>query len=277
MSHEHTSERGLSYLTAGDGTAGTALLLHSLGTDRHLWDEVAPRLVAAGLRVLAPDSRGHGASSVRMDGDQGLWVSDLLGLLDEERIATCHLVGVSMGAAQALEFALAAPDRVERMVLAGAFGSLPPEQASAKVEGLSRGAAELGLSNWAERYTRDTLFTDDETVHAALRSSISRMTLGDYVASAHACFAPRSAPLCTITTATLVVNGEFDVKTPRTMATALADELADAVVVNLPEAGHLPPADRPAEFAALVLDHLLADSAPLGTRARGSAPERTTP
>lgn len=277
MPEGRTSTRGISYLADGEGSAGVALLLHSLGTDRHLWDGVAPLLVGAGLRVLVPDSRGHGATAVPMDGDQRIWVDDLVGLLDEEQVSSCHLVGVSMGAAQALELALAVPDRIGRMVLAGAFGSLPADEAAAKVEGLSRGAAEHGLAAWADRYAEGTLFTTDEAAHASLRRSISSMTLDDYVASAKACFAARSAPLSQVGTVTLVVSGELDVKTPRTMAVALADELADARVVDLPGAGHLPPSDRPLEFASLVLDHLLqgADGALEGASASTSG--RTTP
>lgn len=277
MPDGRTSTRGITYLADGEGTAGTALLLHSLGTDRHLWDGVAPLLVEAGLRVLVPDSRGHGATAVPMDGDQNAWVGDLVGLLDEEQVDTCHLVGVSMGAAQALELALAAPDRIGRMVLAGAFGSLPTEEAAAKAEGLSRGAAEHGLAAWADRYAKGTLCTTDEAAHASLRRSISSMTLDDYVASARACFAARSAPVSRIGTVTLVVCGELDVKTPRAMAVALAEELANARVVDLSGAGHLPPLDRPLQFASLVLDHVLtgADGALEG--ASPSVAQRMTP
>jgi alpha/beta hydrolase fold len=44
----------------GDGPA--VLVLHGLASNARIWDGVGPRLVGAGLRVVALDLRGHGAS-----------------------------------------------------------------------------------------------------------------------------------------------------------------------------------------------------------------------
>src|SRR4029453_16181489 len=44
----------------GEGPA--VLLLHGLASNARIWDGVGPRLVGAGLRVVALDLRGHGAS-----------------------------------------------------------------------------------------------------------------------------------------------------------------------------------------------------------------------
>ncbi|MGH9020550.1 MAG: alpha/beta fold hydrolase, partial [Acidimicrobiales bacterium] len=46
-----------------DGDGPTALLLHGWPDTARLWDDVAPRLVAAGFRVATPDLRGCGRSS----------------------------------------------------------------------------------------------------------------------------------------------------------------------------------------------------------------------
>ena len=44
------------------GSGQPVLLLHGLASNARIWDGVAPRLVGAGLRVVALDLRGHGAS-----------------------------------------------------------------------------------------------------------------------------------------------------------------------------------------------------------------------
>ncbi len=55
-----TSGVGLSVRHAGKGPA--VLLLHGFPDSHRLWAEVAPRLMAAGCRVLVPDLRGFGRS-----------------------------------------------------------------------------------------------------------------------------------------------------------------------------------------------------------------------
>ena len=44
------------------------VLLHGLASNARIWDGVAPRLVGAGLRVVALDLRGHGESDQPDDG-----------------------------------------------------------------------------------------------------------------------------------------------------------------------------------------------------------------
>src|SRR5262245_27176819 len=51
----------IAYVDQGQGEP--VLLLHGFGGTKEGWQEaVAPRLMAAGFRVVAYDARGHGAS-----------------------------------------------------------------------------------------------------------------------------------------------------------------------------------------------------------------------
>jgi len=47
---------------AGSRPRPTALFLHAGGETRRVWSPIAPTLVAAGWRTVAPDLRGHGSS-----------------------------------------------------------------------------------------------------------------------------------------------------------------------------------------------------------------------
>lgn len=47
----------------GGGRGAPVVLFHSLAAHCHWWDWTAPRLAAAGRRVIALDFRGHGASA----------------------------------------------------------------------------------------------------------------------------------------------------------------------------------------------------------------------
>jgi pimeloyl-ACP methyl ester carboxylesterase len=99
------------------GGGRPVLLVHGFPTSRALWKGVAPRLAAAGLRVLAPDLIGYGdspgAEDVGME-NQAQW---LLELLDERGIGQVSLVAHDVGTAAAQILAVRAPGRVRVLVL----------------------------------------------------------------------------------------------------------------------------------------------------------------
>jgi pimeloyl-ACP methyl ester carboxylesterase len=89
----------LNVHTAGTGPA--ILLLHGFPDSNALWRGVAPLLVSAGYRVVAPDQRGFGAS----DAPPGTAnyrveciVRDAVRLLDALDIEDAHVVGHDWGA-----------------------------------------------------------------------------------------------------------------------------------------------------------------------------------
>jgi 3-oxoadipate enol-lactonase len=93
------------------------VLSHSIGTDHRVWDAQVAPLVAAGLRVVRYDHRGHGASPTPPGpyaiGDLG---ADVLALLDTLEVASASVVGISLGGMVALWLGAHAPGRVDRLV-----------------------------------------------------------------------------------------------------------------------------------------------------------------
>ena len=79
-------------------------------------------LVQSGRRVIALDNRGHGASAKPHDPaayESNIMAADVLALMDHLRIWQADVIGYSMGARIAAHLALAAPERVRRLVLGG--------------------------------------------------------------------------------------------------------------------------------------------------------------
>jgi pimeloyl-ACP methyl ester carboxylesterase len=103
------------------------LLLHGFLEHAHGWDFVAPRLAAAGLRPIAVDWRGHGDSDwVGAGGyyhfaDYAADLASLLRALGDK----AALVGHSMGAGAALQYAGTEPERVTHVACVDALG--PPD------------------------------------------------------------------------------------------------------------------------------------------------------
>src|SRR3954452_18625148 len=99
----------------GDAVAvpETVVLLHGFAGTGRLWDPVVARLDAERYRPLAPDLRGHGTAAARHPISFQGCVEDVLGLVAHP----FTLIGYSMGGRIALQAALAAPERVDRLVL----------------------------------------------------------------------------------------------------------------------------------------------------------------
>jgi pimeloyl-ACP methyl ester carboxylesterase len=95
------------------GAGGPAVFLHGYGLCVAHWAPLVSRL--AGVRSLLLDAPGHGeADAVNFNGvDLRAWYKEMLtGCLDALGIEQVCLIGHSMGAMQALWFALDAPNRV---------------------------------------------------------------------------------------------------------------------------------------------------------------------
>jgi pimeloyl-ACP methyl ester carboxylesterase len=105
--------RSAALISDAVGVPETVVLLHGFAGTGRLWDPVVARLDAERYRPLAPDLRGHGAASSRRPVSFEAIVEDVLGLVAHP-FALC---GYSMGGRIALRVALAAPERVERLVL----------------------------------------------------------------------------------------------------------------------------------------------------------------
>jgi pimeloyl-ACP methyl ester carboxylesterase len=100
------------------GSGQAVALLHGLASNARIWDGVAPRLVGAGLRVVALDQRGHGESEQPDNGygfaTLGQDLSSALAGLGLERPV---LVGHSWGASVALQYAADRPGALAGLAL----------------------------------------------------------------------------------------------------------------------------------------------------------------
>jgi len=110
----------LHYVDAGSGSV--VVLLHGLADDVGVWESVMPAL-ATKHRVIALDQIGFGRSDKPLLGYRaGTFVDFLDGFLNELKIDRASLVGNSLGGWIAANFALAHPERIDRLVLCDAAG-----------------------------------------------------------------------------------------------------------------------------------------------------------
>ena len=106
------------YIEQGEGFP--LILLHGNGEDvSYFVNQMEP--FAKHFRVIAIDTRGHGQSprgnapfTIRQ------FAEDLLGFMDLHHIDKAHILGFSDGGNIAMVYALAHPERVEKLILNGA-------------------------------------------------------------------------------------------------------------------------------------------------------------
>jgi pimeloyl-ACP methyl ester carboxylesterase len=109
-----------------DGPEGgpVVVMIHGLSTPSYVWDAVVPGLTALGFRVLRFDLYGRGFSDrLASRSDSGRYVDQLDGLLEALGVTgRVSLIGFSMGARIAVDFAAKDADRVEHLCLVAPAG-----------------------------------------------------------------------------------------------------------------------------------------------------------
>ena len=106
----------MAYTDQGEGPA--LLLLHGHAYDRTMWDRQVEVFSGRGLRVIAPDLRGFGASEIT----EGIvyteeFADDVAGLLDHLGVREAVVVGFSMAGQIAMELLHRHPGRVRALVI----------------------------------------------------------------------------------------------------------------------------------------------------------------
>lgn len=114
--------RAMAYLQLGDPAGRPVLYCHGYPGSRleaRLAANAAGRL---GLRLLAPDRPGFGASSFQKGRRLGDWAADVAELADRSMLERFDVVGVSGGGPYALACAAGFPERVTGLALVASLG-----------------------------------------------------------------------------------------------------------------------------------------------------------
>jgi 3-oxoadipate enol-lactonase/4-carboxymuconolactone decarboxylase len=241
-----------------DGPPGGAplVLLHSLGTNGHVWDPQIAEL-ARSFRVIRPDLRGHGLTSCTPGPySMAQFAADLAGLLEALGVARAHIGGISIGGMIAQEFAAAYGARVASLILCDTAMAIPPAEnwllraAKVRAEGISA-IEEPVIANWVTAAFMGSAET------AGLRAMLTRTPVEGYAAGCEAiAAADLSAGTAGLKCPALVIVGDQDRPTPVAAAQALQTAIAGAVLTIIAGAAHIPTVEKPAEVTAAILDFL---------------------
>lgn len=100
------------------GKGPILIFLHGLGASTQQAKELSSRI--KGRRIISMDFRGHGKTKrfiTASDAQMDVFAKDLSNLMQYLGIEECELAGLSLGAAIALKYTLANPEKIKKLVL----------------------------------------------------------------------------------------------------------------------------------------------------------------
>jgi len=250
----------IHYIEAGSGP--NVILLHGLGGDSSNWALTVPAL-ASKYHVWAPDQIGFGASDKPLINYRVATLVDFLeGFCKKTGIDKAAVVGNSLGGWTAMAFALAHPERMEKLVLVDSagysFAKSPIKPTRQMLAGLNPSTVDgakavLGLifankslvtqANaemlFADHMRKNDGYTIDQFIDAILR--------GDDVLD---------GKLGGIKVPTLVLWGRGDQLTALASGEQFAKDIAGAQLTVLDGCGHVPQMECAAPFNAALTKFL---------------------
>jgi len=243
------------------GSGFPLVLVHGLGYARWGWEPVADRL-AEQFEVILLDNRGIGES----DAPPGPYTAaemaaDTLRVMDEASIERAHLVGTSLGGMIAQELALAAPERVDKLVLVSTTPGGPnaPPMPEVTVR-LFVETKSLEPSVALRRFVENALGAGaanglvERILEHRVRTAQPFSAWAAQAAAGTAFDAWERLP--GLDAPTLVLHGTADnVVDPRN-AELLAARIPGARMELFPGCGHLPPWEQPERFVEVVEEFL---------------------
>ncbi len=248
----------LYYEVQGEGSP--VVLIHGGQMDHRIWDEQVA-LLAQDRRVVGYDIRGFGSSPAR--NRFYAHYEELAGLLDHLEIERADLVGLSLGGEIAIDFAIAYPDRVRRLVavapaLSGFDWSPDFGQGFvAVVEALQDGDEEKAVELWMTDPMMQPA-NENPTVGPVIRR-IVRENIGCWLVNPNyeKALRPRAAKrLGEVKAPTLVIIGDRDAPDLKRVCDKLVQEVTGARKVVILGAGHIVNMERPHEFNRALLDFI---------------------
>lgn len=247
-------------VAGGEGEGPWLILAHSLATHRGLWQ---PQIAALRdhFRILSFDMRGHGASTA----PEGAYsfeqlAADVVGLMDALKIEAASYVGLSIGGMVGQFLGLLAPQRFERLVLAGVSSHIPAAGAALwdeRIATVRDQGMEVMVDATLERWFTPSFRAAQPELMARVGEMIRATPVAGYIGCGRALQTlDITARLAAITTPTLVLAGAEDTGTPVAASRTVAESIPGARFETIPAASHLACLEQPEAFNRLLLEFL---------------------
>ncbi len=253
-------ELRIHYDTSGDTSGevsgdaqsdkGVLVFAHGFTLDRRLWQGQL-EYFKSDYYSVAFDSRGHGLSDAPETGySRDHRETDLKALVDELKLEKFHLVGLSMGGATAIGFALDYPERLESLTLVSS--GVTAYNPTRHQDKLTKMAREQGVEAARERWITSTLryYLDKPgTARELLETMMKEHSAAPWQDPNRGNYNHRNdlELLKDMSVRTLILVGEHD-RNFIPMGERLLEAIAGSKLEVIPEVGHIINLEIPEQF-----------------------------
>jgi pimeloyl-ACP methyl ester carboxylesterase len=245
------------------GKGPPVILVHGGQMDRRMWDFQFD-LLARDYHAIRYDIRGFGKSDV--PARPYSYADDQKSLMKHLGLQKASIVGLSLGAAIATDFAIIYPDSVRALVLVcPGLGGFKFEDKANDLRAVVDAAREENYDKVSELWLQNP-FMSVAMEHADLRPRLRALSRDN----AHCWLnnplllrrmTPTAAErLGEIRAPTLVIDGGRDVSDIHKIVAKLSAEIPGAKQEVLKDCGHIAPMEEPEAFSKLLLEFLKAHS-----------------
>jgi len=255
----------IHYQTRGEGP--DLVLLMGFGADGDVWEKHASAYEKH-FRCIIPDNRGVGKSD-QPDGPYStkMMANDTLAVMDHANVGSAHIAGISMGGAIAQELVLAAPDRVNRLVLISTwpvFNNYAKTVYSNLIK-LRKVATPADFMELLQLWIFAPPWYEDnmEDLSAGQQGAAvaeNPQTQQGFEGQLRACMSHDTVDrLDLVKVPTLITIGSMDIFTPPAFSEILHHGIAGSQIVYFSEGGHVHHWEDLERFNQVTTDFLLAD------------------
>jgi pimeloyl-ACP methyl ester carboxylesterase len=249
----------MHFLEQGDADGEPLILLHGITDSSFSYSRVLP-LIDKKYRVFALDQRGHGDSDRPNDGyTMKNFAADVTAFMDAKNIRQAILVGHSMGSFVALQTALDAPGRIEKLILIGTATTARNDGTGEFQKEVSRLTDPIP-ENFVREFQSGTAFhpLPEEFLSRVVQESLKVPARVWQAALSGVLAEDYKSRLSEIKVPTLIVWGERETYFPRAEQELLTAEIPDSTLKIYPDTGHSPQWERPEVFVRDLNDFLRA-------------------
>lgn len=248
------------YEESGDSRGTPVVFVHGFPFSHEMWE---PQMNAVGrsYRAIAYDVRGHGKSDVG-DGQYSIesHVDDLFGLLDDLKLRSVIVVGLSMGGYIVLRALEREQNRFAAAVLCDTRAEADSDEGKIRRFASIASVKKNGSAAFAEGFVKAVFapgsFTANSNAVEKIRRTIEHTPplsiAGTLLALASRTDTTRSLP--SIAKPVLILVGEHDMTTPPDASRLLHERIPGSELHVIPGAAHMSNLENPAVFN----QHLLA-------------------
>lgn len=250
----------ISYETKGSGEA--VVLIHAGGLDKQMWASQLKSL-SKDFKVIAYDVRGHGQTKTI---DNRLpEIADLNAVLRSEGVSRINLVGCSLGAIIALDYAISRPEIVQKLVLVspGLIGHQENHKEFIAIMTQYAGAMQAKETDQMVQILKQLTATGkknrvlEEELDSYITSSLNTfIESGSYARVPQIKEARPTSKLEDVQHEVLILHGSEDYDYIADNALELKKKLPNATKIEIKGAGHLVNLDKPQEFDDYVRDFI---------------------